>query len=322
MASGSTVTLSGGTTMTQVVTGDTIDDADFNNARANVDRLLGNSQDVTLGTFTASSTYGWGQGGAGVNTVSAGTPVYASSASVGFKDLQDDVQAMCAFLGVSLRTGVGSDVSTSTTITASTWSNLMLNIKDCWDSRFSAASTPMATDASKTYTSAWTNSLSQETAWTFANENDCRRFFNGGGRLGFSASYSGSSGAQYNSWVSALSNMGNFWLMHNTSGSGAGAITGIGFYELSTGYQNLMTGSVGTTPYSGDTIVVQGRVNSTTNPTVVYLKIILTDASDNVIDQSSTGTLSINANRSTPAANGSGFSFASPSDSMGNITGS
>lgn len=322
MASGSTVSLSGGTTMTQVVTGDTIDDADFNNARANVQSLLGNSQDVTLGTFTASSTYGWGQGGAGVNNTSAGTPVYASAGNVGFKDLQDDVQAMCAFLGVSLRSGVGSDVGTSTTIAASTWSNLMLNIKDCWDNRFSPSSSSVATDASKTFGSAWTNSLTQETAWTFGSENDCRRFFNGGGKLGFSGSYSGSSGAQYNSWVTALSNMGNFFLKHNTSESGAGAITGVGFYELSTGYQNLMTGSVGTTPYSGDTIVIQGRVNSTTNPTIVYLKMILTDASDNVIDASSTGTLTINARRSQPNANGSGFSFAAPSDGMGNITGS
>ena len=62
MASGSTVSLSGGTTMTQVVSGDTILDDDFNNARTNVNTLLGTAADVTLGTYTASSTKGWGQG--------------------------------------------------------------------------------------------------------------------------------------------------------------------------------------------------------------------------------------------------------------------
>jgi hypothetical protein len=41
MASGSTVSLSGGTTMTQVVSGDTILDDDFNNARTNVNTLMG-----------------------------------------------------------------------------------------------------------------------------------------------------------------------------------------------------------------------------------------------------------------------------------------
>ena len=321
MASGSTVSLSGGTTMTQVVAGDIILDDDFNNARTNVNTLLGTAADVTLGTYTASSTKGWGQGGAGVSAATAGALVQDTGAG-GFKDLQDDVQAMCAFLGVSLRSGVGTDVTTSTTIAASTWSNLMLNIKDCWDNRFSPASSSVSTDGSVTYGSAWTNSLTQETSWSFSSESACRAFFNGGGKLGFSGSYSGSSGAQYNSWVTALSNMGDFFLKHNTSESGAGAISGVGFYELSTGYQNLLTGSVGTTPYSGDTIVIQGRVNSTTNPTVVYLKMILTDASDNVIDASSTGTLTINARRSQPNANGSGFSFAVPSDSMGSISGS
>ena len=92
-------------------------------------------QDVTLGTFTlASSTYGWNQGGAGVNAATAGNTVQDTGAG-GFKDLQDDVQAMCAFLGrKSVRTGVGSDVSTSDTILASNLEQLtMLNIKDCWD---------------------------------------------------------------------------------------------------------------------------------------------------------------------------------------------
>ena len=56
MASGSTVSLSGGTTMTQVVAGDIILDDDFNNARTNVNTLMGTAADVTLGTYTASST--------------------------------------------------------------------------------------------------------------------------------------------------------------------------------------------------------------------------------------------------------------------------
>ena len=136
MASGSSYTVSGGTTMTGVVAGDVIDDADFNNARTNVNTLMGTAADVTLGTYTASSTKGWGQGGAGVSAASAGGLVYADNATGGFKRLQDDVQAMCAFLGVSVRTGVGSDVADGNSITATTWTNLMLNIQDCWNAAF------------------------------------------------------------------------------------------------------------------------------------------------------------------------------------------
>ena len=67
MASGSDVTVSGGTTMVGVNSGDVIDADDFNNMRTNVNTLLGTAADVSLGSFTASNTYGWGQGGAGVN---------------------------------------------------------------------------------------------------------------------------------------------------------------------------------------------------------------------------------------------------------------
>jgi hypothetical protein len=226
--------------MTGVVAGDTIEDGDFNNARTNINTLLGDAADVTTGTFTVANTYGWGQGGAGVTTVAAGETIDATSAN-GFKDLQDDIQAICAFLGVTVRTNVGSDVTSSTTINATTWTNLMLNVQDCWNARFSPNSRTTSTDATKTYTSSWTNSLTQETTWTFSSETDCREFFNGGGRLGVSGSYTGSSGDQYTAHAARLSGMGDFYMTHETAGASAGSATGVGFYELTTGYQSLWT---------------------------------------------------------------------------------
>ena len=44
MASGSTVTMTGATNMTQVVSGDVIDDADFNNMRTNIGLMMGTAQ--------------------------------------------------------------------------------------------------------------------------------------------------------------------------------------------------------------------------------------------------------------------------------------
>ena len=324
MASGSTVTMTGATNMTQVVTGDVIDDADFNNMRTNIGLMMGTANDATLsagGAFDYTTAYGWGQGGAGVSSVSASEVIDATSAN-GFKDLQDDVQAMCAFLGETLRSNVGTDVTSSTVISATTWSNCMLNIQDCWDDRFTPASESIATDASKTFTSSWTNTLTQETTWTFSNENDCRAFFNGGGRLGISGSYTGSSGDQFTAHANRLSNMGDFKLAYNTSGASAGTSSGIGFYELATTYQQLWIYYGASSPYSNDYIKVSGKVNSVTNPTVVTIKTELVDATDNVIDAAATGTLTLNCRRHQPGANGSGFSFPVPTDSMGNITGS
>ena len=321
MASGSSYTVSGGTTMTGVVAGDVIDDADFNNARTNINTLMGNAADVTTGTFTASSTYGWGQGGTGVTAVTAGETIDATSAN-GFKDLQDDVQAMCAFLGVSVRANVGTDVTSSTTINATTWTNLMLNVQDCWNGRFSPASLTVSTDASKTFTASWTGTLNQETAWTFSSEAVCRGFFNGGGRLGVSGSYTGSSGDQFTAHAARLSGMGDFSLLKDNISAAAGTSQGKGFYELTTSYQELWSYYGASSPYSNDYIKVHGKVNSTTNPTIVTLKTELVDATDNVIDAAATGTLTLNCRRHQPDASGSGFSFTTPTDSMGNITGS
>ena len=324
MASGSTVTLTGATNMTQVVAGDVIDDADFNNMRTNIGLLMGSANDCQLsagGSFDYTQAYGWGQGGAGVSSVSAGEVVDATSAN-GFKDLQDDVQAMCAFLAQSVRSGVGSDVTSSTTITASTWSNCMLNIKDCWDDRFGPSSETISTDASKTFTSSWTNTLTQETTWTFSSEADCRAFFNGGGKLGISGSYTGSSGDQFTAHANRLSGMGDFFMQYDQSLASAGTSSGIGFYELATSYQQLWIYYGASSPYSNDYIKLEGKVNSVTNPTVVTLKTSLVDATDNVIDAAATGTLTLNCRRHQPDANGSGFSFPVPADSMGNITGS
>ena len=321
MASGSSYTVSGGTTMVGVVAGDTIDDADFNNARTNINTLMGTAADVTLGTYTASNTYGWGQGGAGVSAASAGGLINDTGAG-GFKDLQDDVQAMCAFLGVSVRANVGTDVTSSTTINATTWTNLMLNVQDCWNGRFSPNSLTVSTDASKTFTASWTGTLTQETSWTFSSEAVCRGFFNGGGRLGVSGSYTGSSGAQFTAHAARLSGMGDFSLLKDNITASAGTSQGKGFYELTTGYAELFSYYGASSPYSNDYIKVFGKVNSTTNPTVVTLKTELVDATDNVIDAAATGTLTLSCRRHQPDASGSGFSFTTPTDGMGNITGS
>ena len=339
MASGSSYTVSGGTTMVGVVGGDVIDDADFNNARTNVNTLMGSAADVTLGTYTASSTKGWGQGGASVNAASAGGLIYADNATGGFKRLQDDVQAMCAFLGVSVRTGVGSDVADGGSITAATWTNLMLNVQDCWNARFSPAGRTSATGNTKTYTSAWANSLSATSTYTFANEGACRGYFNGGGRIGFSASRSGgSSTTQNTNWTNTLSAMGDVTILHNTGAGSSGTNAGVGFYELTTSYKTLWT-KFGSGSYASNFFKMEGLVNSTTNPTIVTLRATFSDphaegsgalgpdgqastGDEDFNNDGIDGTITLNGRTSTPNATGSGFSFTAPTVAVGTISGS
>lgn len=342
MASGSSVTIDGGTNMTQVVATDVIDDADFNNSRTNVNLMLGNANDITLtasgGGPATNTRYGYHQGGAGVNAASAGGLVYADNATGGFKRLQDDVQALCAFLGQSLRTSVGSDVADGGTISATVWSNVMLNIKDCWDNRFSPASRTSATEASVTYTSTWYSSLAEETSFSFSSESQCRAFFNAGGRLGFSASRSGgSSTTQNTNWTDLLSAMGDMYIDHITASASSGSGQSKGFYELTTSNQELWK-KFGSGSYASNFIRVLGRVNSTTNPTVVTLRMECSDphaegsgtgpdgvpgtGDDGYGNDYIDGTFTLNARTHTPDASGSGFTITKPTDSMGAISGS
>jgi hypothetical protein len=310
--------------MQQVVAGtDTIQIADFNNPRTNINTLLGTANAVTLGTYTASNTYGYGQGGTAVTAAVAGTSILASGASGAFKILQDEVQALGAFQGRSLRAGVGTDVTTSDTITAATWNNLMLDVKDCWDNRFSPASRTATTDTSVNRTTSWVNSLTQVTTWTFTDANVCRAYFNGGGALGISASRTGGHARTQNtSWATLLSNIGDVFIYHNTTTAGAGTLAGLGFYNLTTSFQQMVSYFGGAANYTSDFIRVRARVNSTTAPTEVIIETFLEDAGDNNIDDNVDGTLTINARRNRPDASGSGFTFATPSVSAAAISGS
>ena len=339
MPSGSNYNVSGGTTMVGVAAGDTIEDGDFNNMRTNVNTLMGTAADVTTGTYTASNTYGWGQGGAGVNAASAGGLIYADNATGGFKRLQDDIQAMCAFLGVSVRSGVGSDVADGGSIGAATWTNSMLNVQDCWNARFSPASRTGATGNSSTYTSAWANSLTAEATYTFASEGACRGYFNGGGRIGFSASRSGgSSTTQNTNWTNTLSAMGEALLLHDTASGSSGTNAGVGFYELTTSYKTVWT-KFGSGSYASNFFKLEAKVNSTTNPTVVTCKATFSDphaegsgalgpdgvagtGDEDYNNDGVDGTITLNGRTSTPDASGSGFSFSAPTVSVGTISGS
>ena len=94
MASGSTLTVSGGTNMVQVVgSSDSVANADYDNMVANVYRQLGTPADVTLGTYTASSTYGYNQSTGSLDSAT-GEVINASSTDNGYKNLQDEVQAL------------------------------------------------------------------------------------------------------------------------------------------------------------------------------------------------------------------------------------
>ncbi len=324
MASGSAVTVAGGTDMQEVVAGtDKIEADDFGHQFANVDALLADAQDVALGSFTLNNTFGYTQGGASVGNASVGGKIFADNTPGGFKRLQDDVQALGDFLDITLRGGVGVHVTISDLVLAATWSNCMLDIKDIFDNRFNvpASSLTETTEASVTFVSSWSTSLVEETTYTFANEQLCRAFFNAGGKVGFSSTRSGGAASTQNTdWTNLLAAAGDVYLTHDDTTSDSGTSANLGFYELTASYQQIHT-KVGTGAYASNDWTVRAKVDSITNPTVVTLESQWNDDHSGGTDTVD-GTMTLNARVQEPTGGTSGITVAKPTESMGSITGS
>ena len=291
MASGSTLTVSGGVDMVQVTTSDAVAPADYDNMVANVYRQLGTPADVTLGTYTAASTYGYNQSTGSLDSAT-GEVINASSTDNGYKNLQDEVQALATFNGTSLYSSSSTDKSTGDSITASDWNNLMNDVKSVFDDRFGIPSSSLTTDAAdaSTRTSGWGSSgtpeITHEFAMTFSNEAHARGFFNSGGEVLFTASRSGGTsgssagtiGSQNANWTSLLSAMGTltFNLNNLTSSGSTGTSAAKGFYELTTSYVQMYI-KYGSGAYASNYYKIEAKVNSTTNPTVVTFKVTMRD---------------------------------------------
>ena len=291
MASGSTLTVTGGINMVQVVAGDQIGIADYNNMVANVYRQLGTPADTTVGSYAASSNYGYNQSVGSLNATS-GSSIQAVNSTTGYKNLQDEIQSLATFLGHSLNSSSASDKTAGSTLTASDWSNLMDDVKDVFDARNAVPSGSLTTDASGTTsrTAAWGSSstaeITHEFTATFASEAHCRGFFNAGGEVLFTASRSGGTsgssagtiGSQNSNWTSTLSALGTltFSLDNLVSSGSTGTSASKGFMELTTGYVQMYI-KYGSGSYASNYYQLHAKVNSTTNPTVITFKVTMRD---------------------------------------------
>jgi hypothetical protein len=199
----------------------------------------------------------------------------------------------------------------------------MLDIKDIFDNRFVVPATSLTetTEASVTYLSAWTTSLSEETTFTFASEAACRAFFNAGGKIGFSSTRSGGTASSQNTdWTTLLNAAGDVYMTYDNTTSDSGTSAGLGFYELTTSYVQYHT-KVGAGAYATNDWTIQAKVNSITNPTVITIKSLWNDDHTGFSDAID-GTLTLNARVQEPTGGTSGITVAKPTEAMGTITGS
>lgn len=167
--------------------------------------------------------------------------------------------------------------------------------------------------ASRTYTSAWTGSLTTNLVVQFSNNNDARYFFNSGGKLRITASRSGgSTTAQNTAWTNLLNAAGtqqfganvpsvtNFYSLEGTTSSSAKPV-----YEYTA-----------STPYSANIYRITAWCNVPNNSTglanEVTLRITLIDGyndpGNNPTDNPNTtgivdGTITITVDKVTATLN-------------------
>jgi hypothetical protein len=128
--------------------------------------------------------------------------------------------------------------------------------------------------ASVNYNSAWSSSATATLTATFANADEARYFFNSGGKIRITSTFSSSTvTAQHTAWTNFLNSAG-------VRSFGAATDPFVNFYTLTDSYQIYYQGSL-TTPYSANNYRLEARCNvpnnSTGTATIVYIKITLND---------------------------------------------
>lgn len=143
--------------------------------------------------------------------------------------------------------------------------------------RFNVASNQSTITAKGTATtsSSFSTSASFTVTATFASANAARYFFNSGGKIRITPTFSGSiSTAQVNAWTNFINSVG-------TRSFGANTDPYVNYYTLTNSYQIYYQGSL-STPYSANNYRMEAKVdvanNSAGTASVLYLKVTLNDS--------------------------------------------
>jgi hypothetical protein len=316
MASGTLITISGGTNMTTVNSGDIILPADYNNARTNIDDMLSAPTSVT-------DLHGLNQGGASVGAAVSGTTIEALGSAGAFTELQNDVQALNAFYHATTNVHIQTDIIAGQLIEANEWNGIMYDTKARWDNEeniynHSTITYPASDTWDVSVDGNWTGTLTSTVTYTWNSSAELNAWFNGGGAVGVEGAiinYSGSD-AQTLAWETKLNNLGNVFMVKQNTIAGAGTGAGLGQVDMTTTYQTLNTYAGSSAPYTSDWANVSAQVNNTTTPTSVTVRMQLRDGGDGTTDAPVEGDTRIRGVLYTPNPNGSGFTFASPTISQ------
>jgi hypothetical protein len=135
---------------------------------------------------------------------------------------------------------------------------------------------------SKTDTFAWSNETSIEIAYTFNTSDAARYFFNSGGLIRVTSSFSGLNDQQNNAWNSLLASSENRLIRFGAQlpSTGFSPMNGSNFYRLTNTYQTYHS-STSSSPYAANVYRLEARCNVANNSNgsanIVYIRARFTD---------------------------------------------
>lgn len=157
----------------------------------------------------------------------------------------------------------------------------------------------------------WVTSAVKEVSYTWSSAAAMRYFFNSGGYVSFTGANSALAGnTKSTDWDALLTACGVVRINAQTSqkvgGSGTPSVnnTNLGFYDLTTSDQTILQqySTTATGGYNLNYATFQARLNAAAgSSTILYMKMTLTDASGDVLDDTVSGTVQLDYSHVPPS---------------------
>ena len=269
--------------MATVNSGDTITAAQYNDLQSRVSNIMG--------TGSGQSGYGQALASAQVSTGNTVTATQMDNLRTDINKAHNHQSGTSSGIGnIAVGQVIGADAS-GTSVGSLTQTTEGYND---YDAAVTAITTNKFLIDSGEGTLESVTSSSRNTNWQvelqhvftldFTNANNARFFFNSGSDIRISLALTGQSGSKSNTWSTLLSNIGTVTFNHTSttqSGSGGSFPGSRGWYDMTTGYQNIFTQSVGGGGvYDENNVEIAARRNSASSTLTIRIRIIDADTGD------------------------------------------
>ena len=229
--------------------GDTITAADYNTFASNVNAVIG----------TGSGAKGYGL--SAISTLSAGATITAAQ----WNSLLSGLQKAANHQGTTL-TNASNTVTTGGNILP--LSNLAADITLIDTNADTADASNLSTaqaGTSSSRTTSWSGTITHTFTCDFGSQNAARYFFNSGGKIHVVVARSGGSSTDQNTaWTNLGTGLGTVTMnATDTTKSGGtyGTNTAVGYRDLTTSYQTIMSAPIGSGDYTANDILMQAKTD-------------------------------------------------------------